>query len=61
MIIKRQDTEPPLATSEWGWRYHHIGVPTDKVMEGERYSPGEGTRVAMIIHNGAPIELIEFK
>jgi hypothetical protein len=123
MIIKRQDTDPPLATSEWGWRYHHIGIPTDKVMEGERYipqfkfyvsgfdtspygiewmrfdhdspvndliklvphiafevddldfelsrgnfivlappnSPGEGTRVAMIIHNGAPIELIEFK
>ena len=23
-------------------------------------SPGEGTRVAMIIHNGAPVELIEF-
>jgi hypothetical protein len=23
-------------------------------------SPGEGTRVAMIEHNGAPIELIEF-
>ena len=122
MNIKRQDNEPPLATSEWGWRYHHIGIPTDKVIEGERYipqfklyvsgfdtspygiewmrfendspisdliklvphiafevddldfelsrrdfniltppnSPGEGTRVAMIIHNGAPIELIEF-
>ncbi len=24
-------------------------------------SPGEGTRVAMIEHNGAPIELIEFE
>jgi hypothetical protein len=23
-------------------------------------SPGQGTRVAMIEHNGAPIELIEF-
>lgn len=24
-------------------------------------SPAEGTRVAMIIHNGAPVELIEFE
>jgi hypothetical protein len=122
MHIKRQESEPPLATSEWGWKYHHIGIPTDKAIEGEKYipqfklyvsgfntspygiewmrfendspisdiikrvphiafevddldlelsrrnfkilttpnSPGKGIRVAMIIHNGAPIELIEF-
>jgi len=24
-------------------------------------SPGQGTRVAMIEHNGAPVELIEFE
>jgi hypothetical protein len=122
LIIKRQDEEPPLAIAEWGWRYHHLGIPTDQSMKGERYlpqfkfyvtgfdsspfgiewmrfepdspidgliqrvphlafevddldaeldrhdfniltppnSPGEGTRVAMIVHNGAPIELIEF-
>ena len=35
MSIKRQDSEPPLATSEWGWRYHHIGIPTDKPINGE--------------------------
>ena len=123
MMLKRQDHEPPLATSEWGWRYHHLGIPTDQAMEGERYipqfkffvsgfdlspygiewmrfepdspisdlikrvphiafevddldlelsrqkftiltppnSPGEGTRVAMIEHNGVPVELIEFE
>jgi len=123
MNINRQDNEPPLATSKWGWRYHHLGIPTDVMIEGERYipqfkfyvsgfdyspfgiewmrfepdspvneliqrvphvafevddldlelsrhelniltppnSPCDGTRVAMIIHNGAPIELIEFK
>ena len=122
MEYKRQDNEPPLAIAEWGWRYHHIGIPTGKPIEGEEYlqqfklyvsgfgtspygiewmryeedspvndlikriphiafevddldfelarhefnlltppnSPGEGTRVAMIVHNGAPIELIEF-
>jgi hypothetical protein len=121
--MKRQENELPLATSDWGWRYHHLGIPTDKPIIGERYlpqfkfyvsgfetspygiewmrfnkdspvnelikniphiafevddldfelsrrqfniitppnSPGEGTRVAMIEHNGAPIELIEFE
>ncbi|MGV8137821.1 MAG: hypothetical protein AB2L20_21640 [Mangrovibacterium sp.] len=37
MKLHRQDSEPPLATSEWGWRYHHLGIPTDSQMEGERY------------------------
>ena len=119
---KRQDHEPPLATGEWGWRYHHIGIPTHDPINNEVYiprfklgvggfdispygiewmrfdsdspvneliqkvphvafevgdldmelnrhdfkiltppnSPGGGVRVAMIEHNGAPIELIEF-
>ena len=123
MNIIRLESEPPLATSEWGWKYHHLGIPTDKIIEGEKYipqfkfyvsgfntspygiewmrfdydspihdlikkvphiafevvdlglelsrinfniltppnSPGDGIRVAMIEHNGAPIELIEFE
>jgi hypothetical protein len=123
MDIKRKDHEPPLATGEWGWRYHHIGIPTDYPIKDEIYlpqfkvgvggfdkspygiewmrydpdspvnelirkvphiafevenldaelkrhdfkiitqpnSPSEGIRVAMIEHNGAPIELIEFR
>jgi hypothetical protein len=122
MNRKRQDHEPPLAIEEWGWRYHHLGIPTNISLKGEEYlpqfkmyvsgfdsspygiewmryqqdspiddliktvphiafevddldmelsrhdfeiltppnSPSEGTRVAMIVHNGAPIELIEF-
>lgn len=119
----RKENDPPLATDEWGWRYHHLGIPTSESIEGEIYlpqfklyvsgfdsspfgiewmryetessvndlikkvphiafevddldlelrrkkfniitepnSPGEGIRVAMIEHNGAPVELIEFK
>jgi hypothetical protein len=122
MDIRRKDDELPLATKEWGWRYHHLGIPTNKASKGEIYlqqfklfvsgfdtspygiewmryepdspindliksvphiafevddleselrkhdlkiltppnSPGEGIKVAMILHNGAPIELIEF-
>jgi len=123
MDIKRKDNDPPLAIAEWGWRYHHLGIPSechnmdetylsrfkfyvsgfgsspfgiewmrfdsdspvnelikrvphiafevnDLDLELERHefeiltppnSPGEGTRVAMIVHNGAPVELIEFE
>jgi hypothetical protein len=119
----RKDHEQPLATEKWGWRYHHLGIPTEKSIAGETYlpdykiyfsgfntspfgiewmryeegcqlhelvktlphlafevddldvalkqdnfniivkpnSPSKGVRVAMIEHNGAPIELIEFR
>ncbi|KAA6316508.1 hypothetical protein EZS27_033194, partial [termite gut metagenome] len=108
---------------EWGWKFHHLGIPTTEEKPGEKYiphfkfyvsgfptspfgvewmrydadspihpliqtvphlafevqdldyelanrnfniltepnSPSEGVRVAMIEHNGAPIELIEFE
>ncbi|MGD2147480.1 MAG: hypothetical protein PVH41_12360 [Anaerolineae bacterium] len=119
--LKRQDFEPPAAVAEWGWRYHHLGLPTESERPGERYidrfkmhvtgfesspygiewmrfeegspvpeiirtvphiafevddletalqdkevltppnSPSDGVVVAMIIHDGAPIELLQFK
>ncbi len=117
----RRDDEPPAATAERGWRYHHIGIPYLEPRPGEQHvahlkifvsgferspygvewmrfepgcgvpeiirrvphvafevddldaaivgkqvltppnSPSEGCRVAMIVHDGAPIELIEFR
>ena len=118
----RKEQEFPLSTAEWGWKYHHLGIPTDKVLPNERYlpqfkfsisgfatspfgiewmrfeadspmpkliqtiphlafevpdldyelanrgfkiltypnAPMDGVRVAMIEHDGAPIELMEF-
>lgn len=119
----RKDFELPACILSWGWKYHHIGIPTQKRMPNEKYlpqfkfyvsgfdtspfgiewmrfekdspidkliqtlphiafevddldyelrnrdlnvitapnPPSEGVRVAMIEHNGCPIELIEFK
>lgn len=119
----RNENELPESTEKWGWKYHHLGVPTHTVMPGEIYLPqfrffvsgfstspfgiewmrfehdspvdiliqkvphlafevedldwelenrdlkiltkpnypAKGIRVAMIEHNGAPIELIEFE
>lgn len=119
----RQDFELPSCIESWGWKYHHLGIPTDKEMPNEKYlsqfkfyvsgfstspfgiewmrfekdspidsliqtlphiafevddldfelknrdlkiitepnPPSHGVRVAMIEHNGAPIELLEFE
>jgi hypothetical protein len=123
MIKQRPDYELPESIEQWGWKYHHLGIPTNTIMPDEKYlpqfklyvsgfstspfgiewmryekdspinkliqtvphiafevedldrelanrdlnvitppnPPSEGVRVAMIEHNGAPIELIEFK
>lgn len=119
----RQDFELPFCSKSWGWKYHHMGIPTNNKMANERYLPqfkffisgfetspfgiewmrfepdstidiliqtvphiafevedldfelnnrnlkiitrpnlpSDGVRVAMIEHNGVPIELIEFQ
>jgi hypothetical protein len=117
---KRCESDLPLVTSNWGWRYHHLGIPTSEKRTGEKYleqyklyvsgferspfgiewmrfdhdspiselvqrtphlafevddlakalvdkevllKPTElypGARVAMIISDGAPVELLEF-
>jgi hypothetical protein len=35
----RLDHEQPESVAKWGWKYHHLGVPTDKIMPGEIYIP----------------------
>ncbi|MEI6059887.1 MAG: hypothetical protein WCR72_04215 [Bacteroidota bacterium] len=35
----RRDNEPPLATGEWGWKYHHLGIPTTELINLEKYLP----------------------
>lgn len=118
----RHEFELPSCIENWGWKYHHLGIPTKTKMPNEKYlpqfgfyvsgfstspfgvewmrfeedspidtliqtiphlafevedldfelqnrdlkilsepnSPAEGIRAAMIEHNGALIELIEF-
>jgi hypothetical protein len=118
--LPRRDHEPPPVVSKLGWRYHHVGIPTesprpnekhleafglhvsgfstspfgiewmrysgdsplhpaiktlphvafevddlDAALEGQEViyppgSPSEGVRAAMILVDGAPVELIWF-
>ena len=122
MQNNRLDYELAECIEQWGWKYHHLGIPTKEKMPDENYishlkfyvsgfqtspfgiewmrfdedcplhpliqtvphiafevrnlndelknhkfnvitepnTPSDGVRVAMIEHNGAPIELIEF-
>jgi hypothetical protein len=117
----RQSHEPPDVVARRGWRYHHIGIPTNVPRAGETYlaqfglyvsgfptspygiewmrfddssplhplikslphvafevddldaalvgehvifppgSPSDGVRAAMIVVDGAPVELIAFR
>lgn len=34
---KRKDQDPPIAVSQKGMRYHHIGIPTKEKKLNERY------------------------
>lgn len=33
----RQEKDLPLAIDEWGWKYHHLGVPTTEKKAAEKY------------------------
>jgi hypothetical protein len=35
----RQDSEQPESIADWGWKYHHLGVPTTTIMPDEIYLP----------------------
>jgi hypothetical protein len=118
----RLEHELPESIADWGWKFHHLGIPTKVKMPDEQYiphlkltvsgfstspfgiewmrfdddspfdeliktvphlafvvddleneiatrnlnvitepnCPAEGIKVAMIKHNGAPVELMEF-
>ena len=35
----RLDHELPECFTSWGWKYHHIGIPTKEQKENERHLP----------------------
>ena len=37
MTEYRRDDEPPAAIAKLGWRYHHLGIPTDIPRPDEKY------------------------
>ena len=39
MNMFRSDADPPPAIAEWGWRYHHLGIPVSGPIPDEKYYP----------------------
>jgi hypothetical protein len=40
LSYKRKEYEPPLSINKWGWKFHHIGIPTNEIMPNEKYIEG---------------------
>ena len=59
--MKRQDDEPPTAIRDWGWRYHHTGIPTRDEREGERYLPQFRMYVSGFPESSYGIEWMRFE
>ena len=36
---ERQEKEMPVAIVEWGWKYHHLGIPTREKLSNAIYLP----------------------
>lgn len=56
----RQDFDLPACIKEWGWEFHHLGIPTDKVMPGERYLPHLKFHVSGFASSPFEIEWMRF-
>jgi len=35
----REDKEFPECIEKWGWKYHHLGIPTEEQLPAESYIP----------------------
>ena len=57
----RHERELPLAVEDWGWKYHHLGVPTSKKMPGETYLPHLKFHVAGFRTSPFGIEWMRFE
>jgi hypothetical protein len=44
--VHREDHEQPLAISRWGWRFHHLGIPTDRELPDETFLAEYGMYVS---------------
>lgn len=61
MNSTRQDHDLPQATIDWGWKYHHLGIPTDQKMPDEKYLPAFKFYVSGFSRNPFGIEWMRFE
>ena len=57
---KRRSSDPPRAIAERGWRYHHIGIPTEEKKPGEQQIDDLGMHVSGFEESEFGIEWMRF-
>ena len=57
---ERKEYETPLVSEKYGWRYHHIGIPTNKKMAGEIYIKKYGMYISGFSSSPFGIEWMRF-
>lgn len=57
----RKDDELPRCIEEWGWRYHHMGIPTSRRMPDENYLPDLKMHVSGFSKSPFGIEWMRFE
>jgi len=57
----RLDHELPECIASWGWKYHHIGIPTQEQKENETYYPEFKTHFVEWDTNPFGIEWMRFE
>lgn len=57
----RLENEFPESVVEWGWKYHHLGIPTDKKMRDEKYLPLNKFYVSGFDYSPFGIEWMRFE
>ncbi|MBN2002839.1 MAG: hypothetical protein JXA21_05740 [Anaerolineae bacterium] len=60
-ILCRRDDEPPAAIAQLGWRYHHVGIPTDIPRDGEVYLAQYGMYVSGFSSSPYGVEWMRFE
>ncbi|MBN2426100.1 MAG: hypothetical protein JXR46_12585 [Calditrichaceae bacterium] len=57
----RKEHESPYVISELGWKYHHLGIPTETSIPGERYLEEYGMYVSGFESSPYGIEWMRFE
>ena len=57
----RLSHEPPAAIAKRGWRYHHMGIPTDVEHPGETHLPQFGLYVSGFSTSPYGVEWMRFE
>ena len=57
----RKELDLPEVIVEWGWKYHHLGIPTNKKFKNEKYLPQFKMYISGFEKSSYGVEWIRFE